>query len=213
MNGMKVIAQSALHVHGTSEPSRQTLMPCCVQQASLTSWTQLCRLSSPPRPVPASQDSAPRTRARLCWHGETNAWIACTSKPSDDVPMNCIKTEHRSQNGTSSSAHSGEHRAGMPSEQSPGADVEPQQIGRMSARKRGVRESGRGGQGERHREPPEPPEPNRLGRKTFLRTVDLVDLAEGARFLRGGRGEGAEEGEGEGERGAGGAPHLLSGGV
>ena len=56
---------------------------------------------------------------------------AWTSKGKVAAPMICIRPEHVSQNGTSSSAHSGLQRGGMPPEQS-SEPVEPQQIGRMS---------------------------------------------------------------------------------
>ena len=53
------------------------------------------------------------------------------SKGSEPSPMICISPQHVSQNGTSSSAHSGLQRGGMPPEQS-SEPVLPQQIGRMS---------------------------------------------------------------------------------
>ena len=118
----------------TASPSRHTLMPFCVQQALCTSSTHECKSSAPPRPVPpesAAHDAAPRTSAMDCSHGSTKSATAWTSKPRPAEPMNCIRVEHCSQKGTSSSAHSGVHRSGIPALQS-GAAVAPQQMGRMS---------------------------------------------------------------------------------
>ena len=129
------------YCHGTASPSRQTLMPCCEQQASFTSSTHdsSCTPSLPPPSAggAAHDCEALAVRAAVCWQGDMKSDIACTSKMKKPAPIICIVAAQSSQKGTSSSAHAGEQRAGKPSLQS-AADMDPQQIGAMPSISRSI---------------------------------------------------------------------------
>ena len=77
-NGMNAVAQTALHVQGTSEPSRQTSMPCWRQHSPLTLSTQVCRPCWPPASS-AEQDSWLDSMRTTVWrHGPMKSESSAT---------------------------------------------------------------------------------------------------------------------------------------